>query len=184
MVPYRAVRPWALALAGLLLLTAFAGLTSGGVELSVTRVGTGEELWSALLEPGEQFTLRYVHSVDRTPIWEVHSIAATGDIFVEEERFVMIGAGMGDLPGRGRWTGGDGLQAIKDLHYRVGEFVLRVGSAGVAHTLIWRGTETNLSELAEGEAVLVSGRPVSQLHRIWRHLSPHPATPQLGADHD
>lgn len=184
MVPYRAVRPWALALAGLLLLTTVAGLTSGGVELSVALIDTGEELWSALLEPDERFTLRYIHSVDRTPIWEVHSIDANGDIFVEVERFVMIGAGMGDLPGRGRWTGADGLQAIEDLHYRVGEFVLRVGSVGVDHTLLWRGTETNLSKLAAGEAVLISGRGVSQLHRIWRHLVPHPATPQLGADHD
>jgi hypothetical protein len=156
----------------------------GGLELTVTRIDTGEELWTAQLEPGERFTLRYVHSVDRAPIWEVHSIDENGDIFVEVERFVMIGAGMGDLPGRGRWTGADGLQAIEDLHYRVGEFVLRVGSAGVDHTLLWRGTETNLSELAAGEAVLVSGRPVSQLHRIWRYLLPHPATPRLGAAHD
>ena len=160
---------------GVLAAGLFAG---GGLELTVTPVAGGHPLLAAPLRPEERFTLRYVHSVDRSPIWEVHSVDGTGRIYVEEERFVMVGAGMGDLPGRGRWTGSDGLQSIQDMHYPVGEFVLRVGSPGVDHTVLWRDTETNLSARAAGKAVRVSARPVSLLYRVWRQVFPHPSMPR------
>ncbi len=152
-----------------------------GLELKIEPVAGGPPLLVAPLEFGEGFTLNYVHSVDREPIWEVHSVDRTGQIFVEEERFVMVGAGMGDLPGRGHWSGHDGLQTIKGMHYPLGEFVLRIGSAGVDHTILWRNTKTNLSALAAGSAVLVSARPIRRYYSIWRRLVPHGATPQSGA---
>ncbi len=171
-----------------LLLTAAAGLFAvlvlaasaapGGIEVSVVPVRGGPPLWVAYMDPGERFTLRYVHSVDRAPIWEEHSVGPDGTIYIEEERFVMVGAGMGDLPGRGRWTGKGSLQAIEGMHTPVGPFVLRVGSPGVDHTLVWRGTETNLSAVAPGKAVRVSARPVSLLTRWWRRIHPLTATPR------
>ncbi|MDF1554614.1 MAG: DUF1850 domain-containing protein [Deferrisomatales bacterium] len=180
MTQHRAARPWQRAAAGLLLLAGAVLVLPGGVEVSVTPVRGGTALWVALLTPGERFTLRYVHSVDRQPIWEEHSVDPWGALFVEEERFVMVGAGMGDLPGRGRWGGAEGLQSIRGMHYRLGEFVLRIGSPGVDHTLLWRDTATNLSAQAAGTAVQVSARPVSLAYRLWRLLSPHPATPAAG----
>ena len=152
-----------------------------GLELRIEPVGGGAPLLVAPLDEGEGFTLHYIHSVDREPIWEVHSVDRSGNIFVEEERFVMVGAGMGDLPGRGHWVGHDGLQMIKGMHYLLGEFVLRIGSPGVGHTILWRDTQTNLSAIAAGTAVLVKARPVRRFYSLWRRLVPHAATPQSGA---
>ncbi len=174
------VRPALAASAGLLAVAGVLAAQPGGLELAVAPVGGGAPLLVAPLEPGERFTLRYVHSVDRQPIWEVHAADRDGRIFVEEERFVMVGAGMGDLPGRGVWTGDGRTQAIRGLHYPVGAFVLRVGSPGVGHTILWRGTETGLSAVAAGKAVRVEARPVSRLHRLWRRVFPHRATPDAG----
>ena len=151
------------------------------LELRIEPLAGGEPLLVAPMEFGEEFTLNYVHSVDRKPIWEVHSVGRDGRIFIEEERFVMVGAGMGDLPGRGRWTGQEGLQSVKGMHYLIGDFVLRIGSPGVDHTILWRNTHTNLSSLAAGTAVRVRARPVSRVYSIWRSLVPHPATPLSGA---
>lgn len=172
-------------------LTALAGLFAavlwvwsagpGGVELAVVPVRGGPPLWVGLLDPGERFTLHYVHSVDREPIWEVHSVDAAGRIYVEDERFVMVGAGMGDLPGRGRWTGSGGLQVIEGMHYPVGEFVLRVGSPGVDHTIEWRGTAVNLSERVPGEPVRFTTRPVPRLTR-WVRTLLRPAADPLVAN--
>jgi hypothetical protein len=156
-------------------------LTPASLELRIEPVAEGAPLLVAPLEFGEDFTLNYIHSVDREPIWEVHSVDRTGRIFIEEERFVMVGAGMGDLPGRGHWTGRGGLQSVKDMHYPIGEFVLRIGSPGVDHTILWRDTRTNLSDLAAGTAVRVWARPVNRIYSIWRRLVPHAATPQSGA---
>jgi hypothetical protein len=166
---------------GVLLICGWYLATPAGLELTVIPVTGGAPLLVAPLDDGEGFTLHYIHSVDREPIWEVHSVDSTGQIFIEEERFVMVGAGMGDLPGRGHWTGRDGLQMLEGMHYPIGEFVLRIGSAGVDHTILWRDTQTNLSAMAAGTAVLVSAHPVKRYYSLWRRLAPHAATPQSGA---
>ncbi|MBW1713636.1 MAG: DUF1850 domain-containing protein [Deltaproteobacteria bacterium] len=176
------VRSGLLGLAGLALVLAavvWAASAKGGLELTVTPVQGGAPLLVLALEPGERFTLHYIHSVDKAPVWEEHSVDAAGRIFIEEERFVMFGAGMGHWAGHGRLTSRDGYQVIEDIHQPTGQFVLRVGSPGVDHTVIWRGTRTNLSALAPGRAVRFSARPVSRLKQAQRFLFPHPKTPRL-----
>lgn len=148
----------------------WAWLMPGGLLLSVTPVQGGPPILELPLLPGERFTLRYVHSVDKAPIWEEHSVDAAGDIYVEEERLVMFGAGMGELPGRGRLTGRGSHQVIEGMHWPLGSFVLRIGSPGVDHTIVWAGGEVNLSAIAPGQAVRISARPVSLAQRIWRRL--------------
>ena len=130
------------------------------------------------MQPEERFTLHYVHSVEHAPIWEVHSLDSAGRIFIEEERYLKFGAGMGKMPGVGRMVRRGPYEVIEDMHWPTGDFVLRVGSPGVDHTVIWRETRTNLSATVPHEAVRFSARPVSRLHRIWRSLFPHAATPE------
>lgn len=166
---------------GTLLLGGWYLTAPDGLELRIEPTKGTAPLLVAPLEPGEGFTLHYIHSVDREPIWEVHSVDSSGKIFIEEEIFVMIGAGMGELPGRGHWTSREGLQVVEKMHYPIGEFVLRIGSPGVDHTIIWRETQTNLSAMAAGTAVLVRARPVKRYYSIWRRLMPHAATPKSGA---
>lgn len=154
-----------------------AWLLPGGMELRVTPLQGGAPLLVLPLEAGEPFTLHYYHSVENAPIWEVHSLDATGRIYIEEERYLKFGAGMGKMPGVGRMVRRGPYEAIEAMHRPTGDFVLRIGSPGVDHTVIWRGTRTNLSRLAPHAAVRFSARPVSWLHRQWRRLLPHPATP-------
>ena len=149
----------------------------GGLELTITPVKGGPLLLVAPLQPGERFALHYYHSVENAPIWEEHSLDAKGRIFIEEERYLKFGAGMGRMPGVGRMVKRGDYEVIEDMHMPTGDFVLRVGSPGVDHTIIWRGGSINLSALAPHVAVQFSARPVSLLYNLWRRLSPHPATP-------
>jgi hypothetical protein len=149
----------------------------GGLELTVTPVKGGPPLLALPLQPGERFTIYYYHSVENAPIWEEHSLDATGRIFIEEERYLKFGAGMGRVPGVGRMVRRGEYEVIEDMHMPTGDFVLRVGSHGVDHTVIWRGRKTNLSSVAPHIAVRFAARPVSLLYRLWRKLAPHPATP-------
>lgn len=130
------------------------------------------------LQPGERFTVHYYHSVENAPIWEVHSVDAAGRIYIEEERYLKFGAGMGKMPGVGRMVMRGPYEAITDMHHPTGEFTLRVGSPGVDHTILWRGTATNLSAVAPHQAVIFSARPISLLTRLWRWARPHRATPR------
>jgi len=139
----------------------------GGLLLSLTPVTGGGPLVRIGLDPGEHFTLRYIHSVERLPVWEAHSVDACGRIYVEEERYVRLGAGMGQMPGVGRVVRRGPYEAIEAMHLPTGDFVLRIGSAAVAHTLIWRDREINLSALAPHTAVQFSARPINRLQRLW-----------------
>ena len=171
-----------------LLLFAAAGLVAaflfiswclpGGLVLTVAPLKGGPPILALPLQPGERFTLHYYHSVENAPIWEEHSLDDEGRIFIEEERYLKFGAGMGRMPGVGRMVRRGDYEVIEDMHMPTGDFVLRIGSPGVDHTVIWRGRRKNLSAVAPHVAVQFAARPVSLLHRWWRQIRPHPATPQ------
>lgn len=169
-----------ISIAGLLSLLAVAavGLMPDGLELAVTPVRGDGPLLVLPMQPNERFTIRYYHSVENAPIWEVHSLDANGQIFIEEERYLKFGAGMGRMPEVGRMVRRGDYEVIEDMHMPTGDFVLRIGSAGVDHTVIWRGVEKNLSAVAPHVAVLFSARKVSRIQRIWRSGFPHIATPK------
>ena len=154
-----------------------AWLEPGGLELRVTPVKGVKPLLVLTLEPGERFTIHYYHSVENAPIWEEHSLDEKGRIYIEEERYLKFGAGMGQMPGVGRMVRRGPYKAIENMHMPTGDFILRVGSPGVDHTIIWRGGRENLSDVVPHEAVRFSAKPVSLLYKMWRCLISHRATP-------
>ena len=149
----------------------------GGLELQLTLVESEKPLLVLPLEAGERFTLHYYHSVENAPIWEEHSLDEKGRIYIEEERYLKFGAGMGRMPGVGRMVRRGPYEVIENMHLPTGNFVLRVGSPGVDHTIIWRGIRKNLSDVVPHKAVRFTAKPVSMLHRLWRSIIPHSATP-------
>ncbi|MBC2705420.1 DUF1850 domain-containing protein [Desulfobacula sp.] len=157
-----------------LILTAW--LTPGGLELHVTLVKEKKPVLVLPLKPGERFTIHYYHSVENAPIWEEHSMDETGKIYIEEERYEKFGAGMGQMPGVGRKVKKGVYEAITDMHMPTGDFILRVGSPGVDHTIILRDRRYNLSDTIAHKAVRFSGKSRSMLYLIWRALK---GSPQL-----
>lgn len=153
------------------------GLKTDGLELHITPVKSRQPLLVLPLQPSERFTIRYYHSVENAPIWEVHSVDAHGRIYIEEERYLKFGAGMGRMPGVGQMVRRGPYEVIENMHMPTGDFILRVGSPGVDHTIIWRETETNLSALVPHAAVQFKAKSVSRLKHYWRSLFPHAATP-------
>jgi len=149
-----------------------AFIPSGRVEVAFTPLAQGARPVLVLsLKPGQRFTIFYIHSVDRAPIWEEHSVDAQGHIYIETEKFVMFGAGMGHWQGHGVLGLEGHYQVIRRIHMRVDGFVLRVGSPTVSHTVIWPGGCVNLSVLMPHWRLKVTARPVSVLtwvvHRLW-----------------
>lgn len=142
---------------------------SVGVELIVTSPACGDApLLTIPLPRGGCFTLNYIHSVSGRPVWEVHSVDAWGTIYIEEERFAALSAGMGHWPGHGQLSMRGDHVVVDGIHAPLGSFLLRVGQPGVDHTLIWSGGEVNLTEMAAGEVVRVAARRVSWLEGLWR----------------
>ena len=152
----------------------FAWLSAGGLELRVIPVKNGDPLLVLPLQPEERFTIHYFHSVENAPIWEEHSLDAQGRIYIEEERYLKYGAGMGKMPGVGRMVRRGLYEVIEDMHMPTGDFILRIGSPGVDHTVIWRDQRTNLSAIAPHVAVRFTAQKVSRLYSWWRRWFPHP----------
>ncbi|KIX16025.1 DUF1850 domain-containing protein [Dethiosulfatarculus sandiegensis] len=172
----------ALCLTGLALLVAW--LLPSEQLLVVTRLSDQNPILEAPLKGEMGFTLYYHHSVNGMPIWEVHSVDKEGRIFIEEERFVSFNAGMGHWQGHGTHVNKDGFQSLVGIHKPTGDFVLRVGSPKVGHTVIVGPKRTNLSLLAPGQAVQFSIRPMSFLEKTWRKFLPNSETFAPGAAND
>ena len=153
-----------------LLMILFTWFIPGDLELYVTLVKEKKSVLVLPLKPGERFTIHYYHSVENAPIWEEHSLDEKGRLYIEEERYEKFGAGMGKMPGVGRMVTKGKYEAITDMHMPTGDFILRVGSPGVDHTIIWRNQRFNLSETIAHKAVKFSGKPRSMLYQIWRSI--------------
>ena len=134
----------------LLSTTAGAGVTP---RLMVRSFESRATLLDLPVSYGQDITIRYVHSVDRSPVFEVFTATREYGLVLKETYFRMFGAGMGHWQGHGRVVQADGWIRIVDINRPIGPFVLRIGSAGVDHTLISTDWEINLSGIAPGRRV-------------------------------
>jgi hypothetical protein len=123
--------------------------------LLIIEKGNGKELISIPIEPGEDFTIRYVHSVDISPVYEVFYADEKAGIIIKETYFKMFGAGMGHWPGRGRIVEKNGWIFIKDMNITIGEFYLRIGAPSVDHSILIKGQEIHLSRLIPGKRIRI-----------------------------
>ena len=104
---------------------------------------------------GDTFTLRYIHSVDHAPVFEVFRAVKGKGLVLVETYFQMFGAGMGHWEGHGKIVQDGRWTKVKDINQPLGSFLLRVGTPGVDHTILYHGDEWNLSEKAAGLLVEV-----------------------------
>lgn len=117
-----------------------------GLELRISDPLSSELLLSLPLEKDETFTIRYIHSVDRTPVFEIFGADGDGMLELQATFFKMFGAGMGHRHGIGMLDFDGDWTWIKDINETLRSFILRIGSPSVAHTIIHRDREINLSE--------------------------------------
>lgn len=152
-------------LAGLLLAAAY-GLAAPVYTLDIVDFDNGEVILSVPLHKGEVFSIRYMHSVDVSPVVEVFSLNSEGSIQLEETYFKMFGAGMGHWEGHGTLTKDGSWTKIKDIKRPLDPFILRIGQPGVDHTLVYRDQKINLSNRAVGKRVLVSVQHEPRIIRL------------------
>lgn len=62
--------------------------------LLVREVNSGRELRVGYLNQGEKFEIRYIHSVDRLPVYEEFQLI-NGELVLTGTRFLSFGAGLG-----------------------------------------------------------------------------------------
>lgn len=136
-------------------LTGKVSAVAGQPRLVVRDFDNGKIILALKVKSGDRFTIRYIHSVDKKPIFEQFRLDPDRGLVLEKTWFRIFGAGLGHWPGHGQLTQKDGWITIDKMNYTLGSFVLRIGSPGVDHTILYHQQEINLSALAPGRRALV-----------------------------
>jgi len=157
-LPARSWRP-ELFILGAILFLSTSGLSAAssdfGPRLVVSNFATAEVIASLKVKIGDRFTIRYIHSVDKTPIFEEFRLDRDQGLVLEKTWFTMFGAGLGHWPGHGDLTQDADWITIDNIEKPLGSFILRIGALNVGHTIIYHDHKINLSRLAPGVRVLV-----------------------------
>ncbi len=113
----------------------------------------GEKFLMIPVQSEEKFILRYIHSVDLLPVYELFKISE-GKLLLLEMRGNIFGAGLGDCQGDLVLEGG--MQVVKNINLLLPELPLRI-SRIAKHTLVFDNKEIFLTdEFRLGELVIIS----------------------------
>ena len=112
------------------------------------------------VEAGEKFTLRYIHSIDLLPVYEIFKVSE-GKLLLLEMRGNIFGAGLGEC--QGDLVFEDGMQVVKNINLSLPELLLRIG--GIAeHVLVFNSKTFFLTdEFTPGELVIISVDKVDKI---------------------
>ncbi|MCL6448551.1 MAG: DUF1850 domain-containing protein [Armatimonadetes bacterium] len=103
------------------------------------------------LAPGEGFQLRYIHSVDRLPVYDEFRFL-DGELVLTGARCFCFGAGLG-YTGEGVLRGENGWDVIDGMHRPADSLPLRVGTVA-DHTLLYRRREIHLNRSFRGQTLV------------------------------
>lgn len=107
------------------------------------------------VKPGDRFTLSYIHSYNKTPVYETFLVTKKGEIILKETEYSWQGAGLQDTyPIRGIWGYKDGNVYISEINTILMEIPLRVGIMA-NHKFIYNDKIIPLSLIAEGGELII-----------------------------
>jgi len=132
----------------------------------------GRVVFCARVQPGEEFVLSFVHSVNRRPVYDTLRVEAD-HLVIAKSRFDTFGAGMPETSTQ------DGKLIVAEdgwLEWTVNrptpEITVRVGRVA-DHTLHYKGRDIRLSDLAEpGSALTLRVRKSRCLHLMKSRCIP------------
>lgn len=102
-----------------------------------------------------EFTLAYVHSIDRLPI-EENLRVREGGLVVDSTRLRQFGAGMGHIPGEGTGRADGEWWVLEGMDRDIGpDLVVRVGAEAVDHRIRYPAGEIRLSPCWAAQRVIV-----------------------------
>ncbi len=140
--------------------------------LEITDSREGRVFFCARVQPGEEFVLSYVHSVNRRPVYDTLRVEAD-HLVIAKSRFDSFGAGMPEASTQ------DGTLTVAEdgwMEWTVNrptpEIIMRVGRVA-DHTLHCKGRDIRLSDLAEpGSALTLRVRKSRWLNFIINRCLP------------
>lgn len=82
--------------------------------------------FSRKISPGDRFTFKYIHSVQKTPVYEIFTIDEEGNVILVETRVMSLGYGLPAPTRDDEYTIEEDFLVIRNLHRNVGKLMIRV----------------------------------------------------------
>ena len=146
----------------LLLLTSFYNIN----VLTFEHFQEEDILFMFRVEEGDEFIVKWIHSVELTPWEEIFRIDSNNNIILDRTRFQQFGAGVPDFAGKtveikdGYITYGEINQKIPLLPYGISNFA--------KHTLVFNDVEYPLYELVpDGDRINIYTEKISLLKYLY-----------------
>lgn len=122
---------------------------------------------------GDFFTIRFIHSVERTPVEDIFLIDKNLKIVLKEKRFSSFGAGLpGELYGQEKFSLENGRFIIRDINREFSEILMFVGEVVANHTIIFN--DNNDYQLASlglaGKSVKINLKYYSLMFTLFNLL--------------
>lgn len=114
----------------------------------------GKVLLTLPLNKGEEFSLRYLHSVHQTPVKEIFQVSSKGELILVATEFSSFGVGTPFLPEEGELTVINGSLLLKGLDRSFSELSLRP-LAFTEHQLLHRSTVYLLTDYIESGSLII-----------------------------
>ena len=129
--------------------------SNAGWYLVVSDGKSGEELASYPLEPGEQFAVGFIHSVNLRPLIDVYEVSEDGRMYAEETIYYQFGAGVQTEVGEGETMtlGEDGAIIVGNIHQGFETFTCSVDYPAIKPLV---GVFTDQLEQQVGDVKIIS----------------------------
>jgi hypothetical protein len=82
--------------------------------------------FSRKINPGDRFTFKYIHSVQKTPVYEVFTIDEKGRVVLVETRVMSLGHGLPAPRRDEEYAIEEDFLVIRNLNRNVGRLLIRV----------------------------------------------------------
>jgi hypothetical protein len=108
-------------------------------------------IWEAKVDEGDEFTIKYLHSVAKTPVLEIFEII-NGEIVLISTEYQSYGAGLPFL-NEHQYTLEDNKFIIREINKELPEILLRVSDYAL-HEFIFKNKVYKLYKLVKDETLL------------------------------
>ena len=111
---------------------------------------SGQVLAYIPISTGEQFQVKYTHSIHLSDVIESYTVTKEGEIKQYQLEYEDFSIGMPSQAGKGeRFEQKDGKYYLRNMNNYFPSFDLRLGKVRAHHTLIYKGKEYPLSDYIE-----------------------------------
>ncbi len=117
------------------------------LRLQLIDVESGKVLKSFSIKNGQEFTIYFIHSVEKTPWFEIYYIE-NNEIYLKETIFFSYGAGLPSTTKHDFSFEEDGMH-IRNYNVKMDPLIYRVGAVVADHTIKVNGEEIHFNELAK-----------------------------------